>query len=483
MANVMSIVRSLYSDLSAWAHEDPARWASWVRPCPFNGRESRGLNRRERHRNAAEMAARTRTLAGVLPQLLASINSHLAITERRFAVASAVAMGESFELHGEQWRIPPSGHGHLRYTRSRLIAIDPSGQRVDLTVAEDRAFWTWAAVEVFRHTGVRLEELLELTHLSIRPFRKPDGQIVPLLQIAPSKTDTERVLPVSPQLAHALSRIINRHLATVDDQPDGRQPALPLVSRRDSYELTYSAPMPFLFQRRLGNGRRAVINPHAIGAWLERACQRADLRDTDGSLIRFTPHDFRRLFLTDIVANGVPIHIAAQLAGHEDINTTRGYLSIYPTEVFAAYDNYLARRRAERPAEEYRDPTAAELTEFAEHFGRRRVELGDCVRPYGTGCTHEHACLRCNFLQVSPDRAPTLDLIETDLQHRIAQAEQQAWLGDVDQLQLTLTHLHSKRDQLTKLLATTADGPLQLPVPDQAVPGPPAPVTTTAANA
>jgi hypothetical protein len=33
-------------------------------------------------------------------------------------------------------------------------AIDRNGRRVDLSKAEDRAFWTWAIVEVLRHTGI-----------------------------------------------------------------------------------------------------------------------------------------------------------------------------------------------------------------------------------------------------------------------------------------------------------------------------------------
>jgi hypothetical protein len=31
---------------------------------------------------------------------------------------------------------------------------------VNLTAAEDRAFWTWAAMEVLRHAGVRMQEML-----------------------------------------------------------------------------------------------------------------------------------------------------------------------------------------------------------------------------------------------------------------------------------------------------------------------------------
>jgi len=45
---------------------------------------------------------------------------------------------------------------------------DEPGPRFDAERLEDNAFWTWAAVEVLRRTGARIEELLELTHLSLR---------------------------------------------------------------------------------------------------------------------------------------------------------------------------------------------------------------------------------------------------------------------------------------------------------------------------
>src|SRR5262249_16253989 len=50
----------------------------------------------------------------------------------------------------------------------RVWAEDPvTGKRRNLSREEDRAFWTWAIIEVLRATGVRVEELLELSHHSL----------------------------------------------------------------------------------------------------------------------------------------------------------------------------------------------------------------------------------------------------------------------------------------------------------------------------
>ncbi|WP_418961252.1 hypothetical protein [Streptomyces tritici] len=54
--------------------------------------------------------------------------------------------------------------------------------------------------------------MLEITHHAVIQYRLPTtGEIVPLLQIAPSKNDAERVLLVSPELADVLATITAAH--------------------------------------------------------------------------------------------------------------------------------------------------------------------------------------------------------------------------------------------------------------------------------
>ncbi|WP_328401834.1 hypothetical protein [Nocardia sp. NBC_00403] len=125
-----------------------------------------------------------------------------------------------------------------------------TGKRRNLSYEEEEAFWAFATIEVLRLTGIRCEELLELSHHSITEYRLPGtGELVPLLQIAPSKTDTERMLLVSPELADVLSAIVQRLRGS-----DG---SIPLVVSYDIREKIWNPPMPVLFQRGVGNERRA----------------------------------------------------------------------------------------------------------------------------------------------------------------------------------------------------------------------------------
>lgn len=61
---------------------------------------------------------------------------------------------------------------------------------------------------------------------------------------------------------------------------------------------------------------------------------------------------------------GLPPHIAAKVCGHSTVDTTMGYAAIYPEDVIAHHRAFIARRRAERPSEEYFEVTVAEWDEF-----------------------------------------------------------------------------------------------------------------------
>jgi len=282
-------VRAFYLDLSQWALEEPARWAPWVAPCPI-GRdvEHRKL---KRHRKA-RMDARTRERLPVLPVLVATVEQRRVAAADLLSAAQAVEPGDRFAAGEHQLT-------RLRGWSGKLMVNGPTGGRRDLRREEEYAFWAWAAVNVLRLTGARIEELMEITHHSLIQYRLPTtGEIVPLLQIAPSKTDAERLLVVSPELADVLSTIIVR----VCDDTNG----VPLVPGYDWHECVWRPPAPMLFQRRFGAENRAISHG-TIRKMIQAALANTGLTDpVDGGPLNYTPHDFRRLFITDAVDRDCP---------------------------------------------------------------------------------------------------------------------------------------------------------------------------------
>jgi len=84
--------------------------------------------------------------------------------------------------------------------------------------------------------------------------------------------------------------------------------------------------MPFLFQHIVSDSRRAMSTRRAREI-VSQAVETLVPTHPEFADIRFAPHDFRRLLATDLVNNGLPIHIGAALLGHLDVQTTRGYVA------------------------------------------------------------------------------------------------------------------------------------------------------------
>ncbi|MFC8944097.1 tyrosine-type recombinase/integrase [Streptomyces rochei] len=456
---VLGRVRSLYLDIQEWAHEDPS-WAPWAVRCPIRRSELEGVSKRNRARTA-EVHQRIRERLPHLPVLVDTAESHRNDQDALLAAARQTPIGETFEHADRTYR-------RTRYrwdTRSAtqhgpdavLVTDEENGERIELLRREEDAFWAWAIIETLRHTGVRVEELLELTHLALVSYRLPDsGEVVPLLQIVPSKSNEERLLLVTPELASVLATVVCRIRGD-----DGR---VPLAARYDPHERETGPMLPHLFQRKIG-WRREIISTRVVYRLLNDTLERSGLTDRAGQPLRYTPHDFRRMFVTDAVTGGLPVHIAAKILGHHSLNTTQAYLAVFQEELIRSYRSFLDTRRADRPAAEYREPTEQEWDEFQKHFELRKVELGTCGRPYGTPCAHEHACVRCPMLRVDPQQRRRLQEIIRNLGDRIEEARANGWLGEVQGLQISLEAARSKLSSLDRLARTRNRTPVTLGMP------------------
>ena len=440
---VFFAVRAFYLDVQQWATTDPAVWAQHVSPSPVRDSDLSSL-RKSVLQQRARTHARIRRMQPLLARFVTHVRERRDSAARLLAAACACRPGETFECGGVTFRrqslrlsaADRRAGATVPVTVQRVDA--PGGTWLNCRLVEDRAFWAWAVTEILRLSGLRCEELIELTHVSIRRHRMADDREVLLLQIAPSKQDRERVIPVCPELAHALARVVERSR--------GRAPRIPCIPRYDPCQRAIGAPLPYLFQG--GPKRqRGVFCRESIRRLLLDASVDAGLVDKDGTPVAFQPHDFRRLMATEAVNNGLPLHIAAKLLGHADLNTTRGYVAVYEEEVVRHFQVHLGRRRALRPPHEYREPTAAEWTEFEQHFRRRRMALGDCFWPYGTDCPHEHACIRCSQLRVDTAQLPRLREIEADTLRLLAEARQHGWDGETAGLEATLAHIQGKKVQ------------------------------------
>ncbi|SCE24635.1 Phage integrase family protein [Streptomyces sp. DvalAA-43] len=320
----------------------------WAAPNPVPHTLTRGYGARARKRTEL-VHARVRTLQPLLAVLVEHVDADLVSARKLLTRVKEVQPGEEFTCDGRRYRRPWTRHDqqHTLWDGEAPLRCHDAetGEAVNAGLREDEAFWTWAIVHVLRLTGVRIEELMELTHLSIRQYQRPNGELIGLLVVAPSKNDRERVIPMSAELFHAIAEILRR--LTANGKP------VRVLRRWDGHEKIMSEPLPFLFQRSM-NHASGCISATVVNKLLKKACKTLEASDHRFHDVHFTAHDFRRLFATDLVNNGVPIHIGAALLGHLNIQTTRGYVKARELHQTGAKSQVTcSRRRPDGPQRYY----------------------------------------------------------------------------------------------------------------------------------
>lgn len=436
------MVRALYLDIADLATDD-AYWARWAAPV-FVGQKDTASFGKLRQRTVAAKHQRIRQLTPGIPRLIDSVDRDWEHHRRLLAAALAATPGDQFRLDDATYVRELKTRGALHLT-GIPITHQVNRETVLQARAEERSFWAWAAVHILHETGVRLEELTELTATALFTLETTTGEKMLMLQIVPSKSDRERVLLVSPELAHVLAMIRQR--------VRGDAGQVPLAIRYDALEREFSSPLPF-FQWRDADGTCRVFSHSAIRAFVNYAVEVSGIAESHG---RLTPHDFRRVFATDALRTGLPVHILAKVMGHLNIATTQGYAAVFDEDVARHFREFVDRRRAARPAEDYREPAAEELEEFQAHFAKRKVELGSCSRAYGTSCIHEHACIRCPMLRPDPAQRQRLEAIRANLVDRRGEATRMGWHGELEGIEISIRAADEKLAQMTRIVRITLE--------------------------
>ena len=173
-------VKAFYEDIARWAADDPARWARWVTPCPVKASEC--ATKKSRSGVKSRMDQRTRAQLPLLPALVQAAEQQRKAAEHLLTTARDVPAGDSFTAAGQQFqrrRPGPSG---------RVYVIEvATGKKRNLTHEEEAAFWSRATVEVLRASGIRIEEMPELTHHSFVAYTPAPARSSPCSRSPPPK--------------------------------------------------------------------------------------------------------------------------------------------------------------------------------------------------------------------------------------------------------------------------------------------------------
>ena len=248
-------VRAFYLDLAQWARRRPGRWGPGWRPARSAARRSTGARTSGTARRAWTPAPGNGCPS--CPSWSAAVDQRRKDDRTRCWTPPGSHPGRT-AVHRR--RADPGPLDPPRTPAGKVWAQDPAtGKRRDLGREEDHAFWAWAAVEVLRATGIRVEELLEL---SATTAWSNTGCPPPANSCRCCRSPRPRPTPngcwsSAPNWPTCSPRSSAGSAATTAPSR--------CVAAYDRRERVWSAPAPLLFQRRLGTEHRRDHAPAPSG--------------------------------------------------------------------------------------------------------------------------------------------------------------------------------------------------------------------------
>ncbi|MDX3526964.1 hypothetical protein P1P75_11075 [Streptomyces sp. ID05-39B] len=271
-ASLLGYVRAFYLDISQWALEEPTRWGPWAAPSPISGNEI--TYKKDIRRRKARMDQRTRERCqccrpwSLLPR---TVSRRRGPGWKRSAKHQAAASSRSSARRSPR---PASRLGSTSVVLPALMTRRAAG-----TTSPRPSTARSGAGPRSSSSGTRASEsrrCWRAVTTSITQYTLPStGELIPLLQIAPSRTHEERLLVVSPELADVLSMIVSRVR-----EASG---AIPLIPFYDGLEKIWHPPIPLLFQWSSGGQRRLSL-PRPSGRRSTRSSKPLALPTPPGSL-------------------------------------------------------------------------------------------------------------------------------------------------------------------------------------------------------
>ncbi|HZE15828.1 MAG TPA: site-specific integrase [Mycobacterium sp.] len=218
------------------------------------------------------------------------------------------------------------------------------------------------------------------------------------MPIKPSKYDRARVIPIGDGLGRVIAEIIGHVKAFY------RADAVPACDRRDNTAKTPLPRAPYLLQ---GAGHPSAMSTQTIRQRLQQLSVAAGARHADGTPLRLSPHDCRRVFATEHLNNNTPVHVIAALLGHAGLDTVMIYAKLYPDSLVEGYRAAMRGRYSDvYDVDALRAPTAEEWAAFAASCSLRDMGTHVCALPAGEHCSRGLVCLGCVHAQPKRSAAP-----------------------------------------------------------------------------
>ena len=132
-----------------------------------------------------------------------------------------------------------------------------------------------------------------------------------------------------------------------------------------------------------------------------------DVKNSDGSIYCFRPHDYRHTLATTMILHDIPSYVVQKILHHESIEMTSSYIDIQDQQKIEKHKKFINIKGKSMPiyVEKGLDSTdIAKVEWLKKSINAQILPNGMCALPVVMGkCPHGNSCLTCKEFRTSKE--------------------------------------------------------------------------------
>ena len=312
-------VKSFYDFLTRMAEEDPEEWAIYEPKNPITLQEITKVMQATR-KTRADMRDNTALVLPYLKIIRYELMKSFMI-KRSILIWSQHALPlDEAEFDGITYVRRDFTHRALNSFNIVLVPVHDksnSSKIIYPSYNEDTAFLLWVVFEFLYLTGLRLGELFNLLISDISVTDDKEGNLVPILRVSARKTESPRIVGISPKVSELIDIIKTR--------VKGEGSIYPSAIRYDKPTRKYTTRQKYLVQRIAKYSGHAVTDAYFAVQFKEFLNQLKKSDKIPHHLV-LLPRETRRIHATLLYRRTRDLLKVARILGHENLEVTKMYI-------------------------------------------------------------------------------------------------------------------------------------------------------------
>ena len=193
---------------------------------------------------------------------------------------------------------------------------------------------------------------------------------------------------------------------------------------------------------------------------IQQFCRDLRIKNPDGTLYQFKPHDYRHTLATTMILRDIPSTVIQKVLHHDSIEMTSAYIDIQDQQKIKKHKEFINIKGEAIPIAIESSMTLDDLAKvewLKKSIHAQMLPNGMCSLPVAMGkCPHANSCLTCSEFRTSKEFLPVHQNHYQKVTNLLDYAKQQGWQRQVETNEEVKNNLATIIERLKKEMGVTS---------------------------